>query len=530
MHCFPSFQSASDGYYVNIIQNYAINRALESGKRLHAHLIINGLVRSTHIASKLIDFYIQCRQIHHARKVFDEIPQRNTRSWTVLVSVYARHGFHQEAMGVFCEMQREGLEPNKFVLPSVLKVCGHLSDRRTGEKLHAIVVKQELQSDVFISSALIDMYSKCGRIENARRVFDLMVEIDLVAVNTMVAGCVQHGMVNEALTLVEETRSTGITPDLVTWNTLIAGFSQANDNSTVTKLFQLMQEGGIDPDVVSWTSIISGFVQNLQNHKAFDSFKKMLAAGVHPTSATISSLLPACANLADSIHGKEIHGYSVVTGVEKDVFVCSALIDMYAKCGFIHEAKTLFNNMPERNTITWNSMIFGFANHGYCNKAITLFNQMVDEKVKLDHLTFTAVLTACSQSGMVDFGKKIFLIMQEKFKIKPRLEHYACMVHLLGQEGKLTEAHELIQEMPIEPDLFVWGAFLGACKLHGNVGLAQMAAKHVAKLEPESAGSSLLLSSLYADVGSWGYSARVKHKMKKMKLKTLKGSSWIGSA
>ncbi|KAD6119799.1 hypothetical protein R6Q59_025803 [Mikania micrantha] len=529
MHCFRSLQSASDEY-IKIIKNYALNRGLDSGKRLHAHLIINGLARSTHVASKLIDFYIKCRQVHDAYKMFDEMPKRNTRRWVVLVGGYARHGFYQEAMGVFCKIQSEGLEPNKFILPSVLKACGHLPDQQTGEKLHAVVIKQDFQSDVFVSSALIDMYSRCGKIKRARSVFNVMVEMDLVAMNTMVAGYVQNGFLKEALTLVEKTQSTGLIPDLVTWNTLIAGFSQANDESTVTKLFQLMQVGGIDPDVVSWTSIISGFVQNLQNHKAFDWMKKMLVTGIRPTSATISSLLPACANLADSIHGKEIHGYSVVIGVEKDVYVCSALIDMYAKCGFIHEAKTLFKNMPERNTITWNSMIFGFANHGHCNEAISLFNQMVGEKIKLDHLTFTAVLTACSQSGMIDLGKKILLCMQEEFKIEPRLEHYACMVHLLGQEGKLNEAHEFIKEMPIEPDLYVWGAFLGACKLHGNMVLAQMAAKHVAELEPESAGSRLLLASLYADVGSWGYAARAKHKMKKLKLKKLDASSWIGTA
>ncbi|XP_076907442.1 pentatricopeptide repeat-containing protein At5g59600-like [Bidens hawaiensis] len=526
MHCFRSFQSASNAY-INIIKNYTLNRSLEPGKHLHAHLIINGLAHSTPIALKLIDFYTQCGQIINARQVFDEIPKPNTRRWIVLIGAYARYGFHQEAMGVFCEMVTEGLEIDKFVLPSVLKACGHLLDVQTGVKLHAVVVKRDLRCDVFVSTALIDMYSRCGRIENARKVFDLMMEVDLVAMNTMVAGYVQHCLVNEALTLVKETRFTGIIPDLVTWNTLIAGFSQVNDESTVTKLFQIMQEHGIDPDVVSWTSIISGFVQNLQNHKAFDWFKKMLASGTHPSSATISSILPACANLADSVHGKEIHGYAIIIGVVKDVFVCSALIDMYAKCGFIHEAKTLFNSMPERNIITWNSMIFGYANHGYCNEAISLFNQMVDENVKLDHLTFTAVLTACSQCGMVDFGKRVFLIMQEEFKIEPRLEHYACMVHLLGQDGKLTEAHEFIKEMPIEPDSFVWGAFLGACRFHGDVGLARMAAKRVAELEPESAGSSLLLSGLYADVGSWGYSARVKHKMKKMKLKKLQGSSWV---
>ncbi|KAL4558204.1 hypothetical protein LXL04_036402 [Taraxacum kok-saghyz] len=527
MHCFRSSQSPSDRY-VKIIENYASNRALQLGKRLHAHLIINGLARSPYIASKLISFYTECRQICNARKLFDEIPKTNTRRWTVLVGAYARHGFHQEAMDAFSEMQIEGLAPNKFIVPSVLKACGHLSDRQTGEKLHAVIVKQEFKSDPFVISALIDMYSKCGKTNKARNVFDLMVKFDLVAMNTMVAGYVQHGLINEALILFTQTQSLGFVPNLVTWNTLIAGFSQANDDSNVAKLFQLMLESGIPPDVVSWTSVISGFVQNLRNQEAFDSFKKMLATGIHPTSATISSLLPAFTNLADSLHGKQIHAYSIVTGIEKDVFVSSALIDMYSKSGFIYESKTIFHKMPEKNTITYNSMIFGFANHGHYNEAITLFNQMVDQKVKLDHLTFTAVLTACSQSGMIEIGKNVFLIMQKEFKIEPRLEHYACMVHLLGQKGKLREAFELIEGMVIEPDVYVWGALLGGCKRHGDVGLAEVAAKRVAELEPDSVGSSVVLANMYADAGSWGYAARVKQKMKKMKMKRIQGSSWIG--
>ncbi|XP_071717194.1 pentatricopeptide repeat-containing protein At5g59600 [Rutidosis leptorrhynchoides] len=527
MHCFHSSQSASD-VYANIIQTHARNQSLQSGKRLHAHLIINGLARSTYIASKLIAFYTQCRQIPDARKLFDEIPKRTARRWIVLVGAYARHGFHHETMAVFCEMLRQRLEPNKFVLPSVLKACGHLLDRKMGEVLHGVVLKQEFECDVFVCSALIDMYSRCGRIGNARRVFDSMVEVDLVAMNTMVAGYVQHGYMNAALVLVEKTRSMGIYPNLVTWNTLIAAYSQANDDSTVCKLFKLMQDDGVVPDVVSWTSVISGFVRNFRFREASDRFKKMLATGIKPTSATISTLMSACAMETDSARGKQIHGYTLVIGVEKDVFVRSSLIDMYAKCGFINEASTLFNNTPERNTITWNSMIFGFANNGYFSEAIKLFNQMVDEKIDLDHLTFTAVLTACSQSGMLNLGKHIFnVVMQEDYKIEPRLEHYACMVHLLGQEGKLVEAHEMINEMHIEPDVYVWGALLGGCKLHGNVGLAEVAAKHVAELEPESAGSSLLLSGLYADTGSWGCAAKVKRAMKKKKLKKLPGSSWI---
>lgn len=430
-------------------------------------------------------------------------------------------------MVVFCEMQREGISPNQFVIPSILKACGHLSDRQTGEKIHGLILKNSFGSDAFVISALIDMYSKCGRVEKARKVFDSMVEKDLVALNAMVSGYAHHGLTREAMELVEKVRLLGVKPNVVTWNTLIAGFSQAGDEVAVSDHFQLMCVNGVEPDVVSWTSVISGFVQNFRNDKAFDTFKLFLGYGFCPSSATISSILPACATLADLKRGKEIHGYALVIGVEEDVYVRSALVDMYAKCGFISEARTLFHTMSERNTVTWNSMIFGYANHGYCSEAIKLFHQMDDEGEKLDHLTFTATLTACSHAGMIELGQTLFHSMQEKYGIKPRLEHHACTVDLLGRAGKLTEAYELIKTMPMEPDLFVWGALLGACRNHGNIDLAEIAAKHLFQLEPQSAGNSLLLSNLYANAGSWGNAARLKKIMKRRKVRKFPGCSWI---
>ncbi|KAJ9698474.1 hypothetical protein PVL29_007519 [Vitis rotundifolia] len=183
--------------------------------------------------------------------------------------------------------------------------------------------------------------------------------------------------------------------------------------------------------------------------------------------------------------------------------------------------------MPERNTVTWNSLIFGYANHGYCNEAIELFNQMEESDTKLDHLTFTAVLNACSHAGKVELGESLFQKMQEKYRIEPRLEHYACMVDLLGRAGKLSEAYHLIKAMPVEPDKFVWGALLGACRNHGNIELAEVAAEHLFELEPESPGSSLLLSNLYADAGRWGNAAKMKKMMKQRKFSKFPGCSWI---
>ncbi|KAF3454665.1 hypothetical protein FNV43_RR05113 [Rhamnella rubrinervis] len=519
---------SSPEIYAKVIERYARDGELHLGRVLHAHLIIKGLTRLTRFVSKLIAFYVACAKTADARKLFDRIPQTNVRRWIVLIGAYARCGFYQQALDVFSEMQSEGLRPNVFVIPSILKACGHLSNIPTGEKLHSVILKHSFQFDAFVSSALIDMYAKSGRVEKARRVFDMMGEQDLVALNAMVSGYTHHGFPGQALDLVEKIQSQGvIKPNLITWNTLVAGFSQKGDEVMVCELFKRMQINGVEPDVISWTSIISGFVQNFRNQEAFDAFKKMLDQGFCPTSATISSLLPVCAAMANVRHGKEIHGYALVIGVEEDVFVRSALVDMYTKCGFIYEGRTLFSKMSERNTVTWNSMIFGYANHGYCNEAIELFNLMrKEDERKLDHLTFTAVLTACSHAGMIELGESLFLLMQEKYRIIPRLEHYACMVDLLGRAAKLSEAYDMIKTMPIEPDLFVWGALLGACRNHGNIDLAETAANHLLELEPGNTGNNLLLSNLHADAGNWGNVARLK-KMKRRKGRKFPGCSWI---
>lgn len=446
-----------------------------------------------------------------------------------MIGAYARRGYYQEALNIFCEMQSEGLKPNRFVIPSILKACGHLFYLQTGEKIHSLVFKNSFEFDDFVMSALIDMYSKCDQVEKAKRVFDGMVKRDIVALNALVSGYVQHRLVKEALNLVKEIRLEGMKPNLVTWNTLIAGFSQMGDQEMVSELFRLMDIDDIEPDVVSWTSVISGLVQNFQNDDAFNAFKRMLSHDFLPSSATISSILPACSTVANRGRGKEIHGYAVTVGAEDDIYVRSALVDMYAKCGFISEARILFYKMPDRNTVTCNSMIFGYANHGFCKEAIELFYQMEKEK-KPDHLTFMAVLTACSHAGLVELGQRLFESMQGKYQIVPRLEHYACIVDLLGRAGKLVEAYDVIKAMPVKPNLFVWGALLGACRNHGNIDLAEVAAKHLAELEPTSAGNKLLLSSLYANAGSWVEVARLKKMMKRSRFIKFPGCSWIERA
>lgn len=522
-----SLKTSSSIDYTQFLITFTRKRVLNPGKILHAHLITTGVACFTHYASKLITFYVDCQHLDYAHKLFDTMPETNIHRWISLIGAYARRGYNKKALEVFQHMHFRRLSPNRFVVPSVLKACGHMLDVENGEKIHCMVLKHSFQNDLFVVTALIDMYSKCGDVEKAAMVFDEAEEKDLVAVNALVSGLAQGGLVSEALRLVEEMRTGfGVMPNVITWNTLIAGFSQKGDRDMVTKVFELMQIDGFQPDQVTWTSVISGLVHNFCNEEAFMAFKQMLVQGLVPSSVTISSILPASSSVANAGRGREIHGYAVVTGAEDDIYVKSALVDMYSKCGFISQAKTLFYKMTARNTVSWNSMIFGYANHGYCTEAIELFNQMEEEN-KLDHLSFTAVLTACSHAGLVDLGQSLFHKMQEKYNINPRLEHYACMVDLLGRAGRLTEAYDLIKTMPSQPDLFVWGAFLGACKSHGNIELAELAATHLSELEPGNAANNLLLTQIYADAGSWNNVTRLKKMMKKKRLRKLNGCSWI---
>ncbi|KAK1271543.1 Pentatricopeptide repeat-containing protein [Acorus gramineus] len=510
--------------YATHLEICARDRSLDSGRKTHSQIIVNGLSQSIHLSLKLLTFYVHCDQLSDALHIFDETPKPNIGGWTVLITAFSRRGLHEESFKLFCKMRREGLRPNKYIIPSILKACAKSSDVRTGEILHGFFMRSS-SSDTFIDSALILMYSKCGRIAKARTLFDRAADKDLVAWNSMISGYVRLGLARDALDLFEEMRAVGVKPDVVTWNALIAGFAQMGEFDVALDLFDSMRVDRVSPDVVSWTSIVSGYVQNFCYDQAFEAFERMLVSGVCPSSVTVSTILPAC---VDSKRGKEIHGYAVVIGVEEELFVCSSLIDMYAKCGFMSKAEKLFNKMTGRNTVAWNSMIFGYANQGYCDEAIELYHRMVKEEFKPDHLTFTAVISACSLSGMVELGWSLFESMRGEHGIEPRLEHYACMVDLLGRAGRVYEAYDLIQGMPMKPDSFVWGALLGACRNHHCLELAQIAASHLFKMKPESAGSSVLLSNLYADFGRWEDAIRLKKKAKKRRMMSSQGRSWIG--
>ncbi|KAG8074419.1 hypothetical protein GUJ93_ZPchr0006g45817 [Zizania palustris] len=458
-------------------------------------------------------------------------------SWMRQLTRSSRQGSHGQGLYLFLAAVRlqagirGTVDPCPGAVPTALRACTHLADAASGRLIHALVLTRPiLASDAVVATALLDMYAKCGLVDSARKVFDEMPSRrDLVVWNVLLACYARHGLPEHALALVVKMRGLGLCPDLVTWNVAVSGFALAGDDQMAGDLVGAMEEDGFLPDVVTWTSRVSGSVLNFQYGRARGLFRRMVAGGarVLPSSATISTILPAFSNVADMKRGKEVHGYSVVAGVEQELTVSSALVDMYAKCGLVLEARRLFDRMPLRSTVTWNSMIFGLANSGHCQEAVDLFDRMLRDGANPDHLTFTAVLTACSYGGMVEVGKGLYRAMQEEYGVEPRLEHYACVVHLLGRAGRLAEAYDFIKAMPLEPDRFVWGALLGACRSHGDIELAELAASRLLDVEPDNAASCLLLSSALASTGKQNDVFRIKKLVKRRRLKKLDGCSWL---
>eukprot|EP01018_Ginkgo_biloba_P034731 Gb_12556 [translate_table: standard] len=514
--------------YAGLLQTCANTRSLAEGKQVHAHMLkIGGIRQNSFLDIKLVIMYTRCACMLDARLVFDKMRKKNVLSWTVMIGGYAGVGNFEEALKLFDQMKQLGMQPDNFIFPSVLKACAGLSDLKQGKEIHDYIVKSGRESDVFVDNALVDMYAKCGSTELARHVFDKIYQRDVISWNTMIAGYAQKGHVDEALKLFHQMPLEGMKPDVTSWNTMIAGYAQYGHGVKAAKLFQQMQLAGVKPNVISWNSIIGGYAQNGFGDMALKFFREMQLTRLKPNFVTIVSALPACANLASLGQGKEIHAYIIRSGLEFDAFVGSALVDMYSKCGSIEYARHVFDKMSQRNVVSWNAMLTGYAMHGNGKKALTFFNHMQEAGIKPDHITFTAVLSACSHAGLVDEGWQYFNSMGQDYHISPCLEHYACMVDLLGRAGHLEEAYKFVNRMPLEPDVCVWGALLGACRIHNNIELGESAAERLFELEPESAGNYVLLSNIYAAAGRWDDVMKVRTLMRDKGLSKTPGCSWI---
>eukprot|EP01018_Ginkgo_biloba_P002746 Gb_11039 [translate_table: standard] len=505
--------------FASVVLACANLAALQQGIKIHEEIVRGGFQYDIFVQNALVDMYAKCGNIGKARNLFYEMPKRDVFSWTVMIAAYSRHGLAREALALFHEMKLTDIQPNQFTYASVLSACANLAVLEQGIEIHEEIIRSRFQFDFFVKNALVDMYAKCGSIKKARELFEKMPQRDAVSWNTMIAGYAQNGDVDEALRLFQKMPG----PDVVSWTAMIVGYTQNGHVEEALKLFQEMPER----NVVTWTAMIAGYAQNGQGVEALKLFRQMQLEGVKPNKKTFASVLPACANVAALEQGLEIHEDIIRSGFQSDVFVESALVDMYAKCGNIEKARDLFDKMHQRNTISWTAMIAGYAMHGCGEEALQLFEQMQQSGVNPDHVTLVCVLSACCHAGLVDKGCQFFDCMSEYYHITPAMEHYGCMVDLLGRAGHLDEAQNFINRMPIKPDATVWMCLLGACRVHSNIELGEHVAELLFELDPKNAAPYVLLSNIYAAASRWDGIENVRRMMKDKGVKKMPGCSWI---
>eukprot|EP01018_Ginkgo_biloba_P024476 Gb_03693 [translate_table: standard] len=550
--------SVDSNAYSRLLQGCVNTKALVEGKRVHAQMIKTGFELDIFARNNLINMYARCGTVVHARQVFDEMIDRSAVSWNAMIAGYVHHGQGGQALEIFCQMQGVYAPPNEFTFASVLRVCVNLPAIEQGKQLHAHIMKSGFESDVIVGSILVDMYAKWMSVHEARKMFDRVLQRDVVSWTTMIAGYAQAGQAKEALKLYLQMQLEGTKPNEFTFtsvlgacasglaleegkqfhahliksgfessvfaeNALVDTYTKCKSVEDARKVFDKMHKR----DPISWTTMVVGYAQNSLVNESLQLFCHMQWEGMKPDQFTFASLISACAGITAIEQGKQFHAIVIKTGFEWDVFVENALVDMYSKCGSIETARTVFDKIFKRDVISWTAMIVGYAQHGLAKKAIQLFEQMQQEGMKPNHITFVGVLFACSHAGLIDKGRYYFESMSRDHGITPRLEHYVCMVDLLGRVGHLDEAEKFIKEMPLEPGVLVWQTLLGACKIHGNIELGKWAAARVMDLEPQDSAAYVLMSNMYATAGRWDDAAKVRNMMKDRGVKKEPARSWI---
>ncbi|XP_031478863.1 pentatricopeptide repeat-containing protein At5g06540-like [Nymphaea colorata] len=477
---------------VSLLQSWCTN--LYVLKPIHARVFRHQLHHpTTLIASKLLTFCaISPRgDIHYARLIFRLLEDPNIFFYNIMIRGYAVSKHPAEAMSIFKLMKQKSVSPDGFTFPFLLKACSRMSSTVSeGESIHVQVIKCGFQSYLYVQNGLLHSYAGKGVISSVHKLFDEMRD-----------------------------------PDVVSWSALVLGYVKVNDIESARQIFDKMPHR----DVVSWTAMINGYARLRFAKEALELFYQMQSTGIKPDEVTMISVISSCSCKGDLELGLGLHKYIEDNGFGWMISLCNALIDMYAKCGCIERAQLVFERMPHRSLITWNSMISALAVHGRSRDALALFEKMKGVGVRPDGVTFLAVLCACTHNGSVDKGQQYFESMKKDYCIDAGIEHYGCMVDLLGRAGLLDEAYRLVVGMPIPCNDKVWGALLGACKIHGNAQMAEDVLRRLILLKPDEGGYYVLLANLYIEMERRADAMKVRQEMKARGAKKNAGfSSWIG--
>ena len=459
-------------------------------KQIHARIYKTGLIIDPIPVSRLLTFStsLDFGNLIYARKVFDRISRRNTFMWNTMIRGYSNSNEPKEALFLYHQMLCHSTPHNAYTFPFLLKACSRMSALEETQQIHAHIIKTGFGLDIYATNSLLHVYAISGSIKSAHLLFDRLPH-----------------------------------QDIVSWNSMIDGYTKSGDIDTAYKFFKDMPV----KNVISWTAMISGFVGANLNKEALKLFHEMQVASIKPDNVALVSSLSACAHLGSLDEGRWIHTYIDKNGIKIDPILGCVLIDMYVKCGDMDEALKVFRKLEKRSISAWTAIINGFAIHGQGQEALDWFMKMQKAGIKPNSITFTAILTACSHAGLVDEGKLLFKTMMTDYKLNPTIEHYGCMVDLLGRAGLLLEAKELIEKMPLNPNPAILGALLNACRIHGHLELGKQIGKILIEVDPAHGGRYIHLASIHAADGEWDQAVQVRSWMKNQGVSKLPGCSAI---
>ncbi|KAL3504981.1 hypothetical protein ACH5RR_034822 [Cinchona calisaya] len=555
--------------YLPLLQECIGKNSVSEAQTIHAHIIKTGTHQDLFLMTFLVNVYAKCGTMANARKVFDNLPRRNVVSWTSLMSGYVKNSLPEITIGVFQEMLGVGAYPTNYTLGIALNACSLLSDIELGKQMHGFILKYRIEDDTSIGNALCSLYSKRGILDSAIKAFRRIEEKNVISWTSVISACGDNGKPAKGLDFFVKMLSEGVEPNEFTLTAALSlccvmlalevglqiqslsiklgyGSNLAVMNSVMymylksgyireaNQLFDAM--GTIN--LVAWNAMIAGHAQMMElaedgvsaHHSGYQALKMFLRlhqSSMKPDMFTFSSVLNICSSLAALEQGEQVHAQAIKSGFLSDVVVGTALVDMYGKCGSIHGASKAFVEMTTRTMISWTSMISAFARHGQTRQALQLFEDMRLVGVKPNKITFVGVLAACSHSGMVDEALSYFNMMKNEYKIKPVMDHYACLIDMFVRLGRLEEAFDFIKTMDFEPNEVIWSILIAGCRSHGKLELAFHAAEQLLNLNPKDSETYFWLLNMYLSAERWKDVSRVRKMMKVEKIGTLKDWSWM---
>ncbi|KAL3525568.1 hypothetical protein ACH5RR_013940 [Cinchona calisaya] len=551
-----SFGVGRDNYSLASVLSICSLELLDFGMQVHSLVIKTGLLAKTSVINSLLTMYFSYERIGDAYGVFEEegsiVHDQITRNAMIagLVGMERK----EDAFLMFKYMQRAGLCPTELSFVSIMSSC---SCSRDAIQVHAQAIKMDLEDCTSVSNAAITMYSNCENLNAAHMVFERLKKKDIVSWNTMITSYADANLGREAIVIYSQMQREGVKPDEFTIgsllvssesvvnveiihaavmknalflkvevsNALLSAFSRHGYIDQAYRLFHSMNTRNL----ISWNTLISGYQLNGFPVQGLEQFSEFVLSGFIPNIFTLSIVLNICASISALQHGKQVHTHILKVGYSLETSLNNALITLYAKCGNLDSSTRVFQKMISKDTVSWNSMISAYAQNGEGREAVRCFEMMQDSEAKPDEATFTAVLSACSHSGLVSDGCRIFNSMVSTYRIEPTGDHFSCLIDLLGRAGYLDETERLVNSKHIDIDSSVWWTLISSCAAHGNLRLGRIVAGLLLETEKHDPAVYVLLSNIYADAGKWTESADVRELIKKFGVMKQPGSSWIRS-